>query len=421
MPEPLPIEPLASPPDATVVLPGSKSITNRALVCAFLAEGVSRLEGVLFSDDTEAMLGVIETLGALVEVDRPARRVAVGGRGGAIRPGPVTVDVRQSGTTSRFVTPLVARGEGLYTVDGAPQMRARPMGPQLAALRALGVDVHGDTLPIAVRGGIRGGSVTIGGDVSSQFASGLLLASPGLAEGLDLWLTGDAVSLSYLALTTAVMAGFGVEVDTDDERRWTVAADARYRPSDHRIEPDATAASYFLAAAALTGGRVRIEGLGSTSRQGDVAFAEVLAAMGAQVTIDPDAIEVRGTGTLRGIDVDMSDISDTAQTLAAIAPFADGPTRVSGIGFIRRKETDRIGAVVTELRRLGIEANEEPDGFLVEPGAPLPGTVETYDDHRMAMSFALVGLVAEGIAIADPGCVAKTFPDYFEALDTLRT
>ena len=215
------------------------------------------------------------------------------------------------------------------------------------------------------------------------------------------------------------MRSFGAQVDQPSANRFVIAANAGYQAASYVIEPDASAASYFFAAAAVSGGRVRIEGLGQDALQGDVGFVEVLDQMGANVTVSQDFIEVQGTGSLRGVDVDMSQISDTAQTLAAIAPFADGPVRVSGIGFIRKKETDRVGAVVTELQRMGIDAVEEDDGFLIQPGAPQPATIETYHDHRMAMSFAITGLMAPGIEIADPGCVDKTFPTYWDVLQTL--
>jgi 3-phosphoshikimate 1-carboxyvinyltransferase len=223
----------------------------------------------------------------------------------------------------------------------------------------------------------------------------------------------------YVQLTIDVMAAFCAEVERPDERTFRVAPDG-YAATDYEVEPDASAATYFLAAAAITGGRVRVPGLGTGARQGDAAFADVLARMGAEVIRDEHGVEVIGTRRLHGIEVDLADLSDTAQTLAAVAVFAEGPTRVTGIGFIRRKETDRIAAVVAELRRCGIDAVEEDDGFLIHPGRPRPTTVRTYDDHRMAMSFSLLGLVADGIVIEDPGCVAKTFPGYFEELDRLR-
>jgi len=417
--QPFPIEPLATAPDCDIVVPGSKSITNRALVAALLADGRSVLDGFLFSDDTEAMLSVVEALGATVDVDRDALRVTVDGVAGSLRPGPIDLDVRMSGTTSRFATPLAALGVGPYTIDGAPQMRARPMDTVVDALRSLGADVVGESLPLVVGGGLQGGSVTLAADVSSQFASGLLLAAPGLDSGLTMTLAGAVVSKPYLTMTMRVMQAFGAAVSSADLQRFVVPPESNYAATGYSIEPDASAASYFFAAAAVTGGRVRISGLGSSSMQGDVDFVRVLEAMGATVSIGADAVEVHGPGQLQGVDVDMADISDTAQTLAAIAPFANGPTRVTGIGFIRAKETDRIGAVVAELQRMGIDALEEPDGFVISPGVPQPTVVQTYHDHRMAMSFAITGLMAEGISIADPGCVAKTFPAFFETLQNL--
>ncbi len=414
------IEPLARPVDADVVIPGSKSITNRALVAAALADGVSELRGVLDADDTQAMLGVVQALGAGVESLAETDAYLVTGVGGQLAPGPKEIDVRMSGTTARFATPLAARGTGVYIIDGAPEMRARPMGETVEALRSLGVTIAPDTLPITLRAGFDGGTLTLGASVSSQFASGLLLAAPGTSRGLDLELEGNVVSRPYLDMTCAVMRSFGAVVDQGSPNRFVVAPNVGYSAANYMIEPDASAASYFFAAAAVTGGRVKIAGLGSNALQGDVNFVEVLAAMGADVTITNDFIEVQGTGTLQGIDVDMSQVSDTAQTLAAIAPFAEGPVRVTGIGFIRKKETDRVRAVVTELQRMGIDAVEEDDGFLIQPGTPKPATIETYHDHRMAMSFAITGLMTPGIEIVDPGCVDKTFPTYWDVLATLR-
>jgi 3-phosphoshikimate 1-carboxyvinyltransferase len=375
---------------------------------------------VLDADDTQAMLGVVEAVGADVTRGSTPDAYEIVGTGGSLRPGPVALDVRMSGTTARFATPLAARGDGTYVIDGDPQMRARPMAESVAALRSLHVGVEGDTLPLTVRGGLVGGALSLAADVSSQFASGMLLAAPGTADGLHLTLEGRVVSRPYLDMTVAVMRAFGAEVEQPSPNEFVVAPGRGYVGTDFRIEPDASAASYFFAIAAVTGGRVRIEGLGSESLQGDVDFVDVLAQMGCEVDKGVDAVEVRGPERLRGVDVDMSQISDTAQTLAAIAPFAEGPTRVTGIGFIRAKETDRVGAVVTELRRLGIDAVEEADGFVIQPGRPQPTTVETYEDHRMAMSFAITGLVVPGIDIADPGCVHKTFPTYWRVLDSLR-
>jgi 3-phosphoshikimate 1-carboxyvinyltransferase len=419
-----PIVPLSVPPDATVSVPGSKSLTNRALVAAALATGTSQLDGVLFADDTEAMLTALQALGIAADASPAHARVTVAGCGGAVPAGPTTIDVRLSGTTARFLAPLLALGHGRYVLDAAPPFRARPMGPVLDALGQLGVEVtslgSAGHLPVALdTTGVRGGHVRVPGDVSSQFLSGLLLAGPATPEGLTVELTTELVSAPYVELTLGTMAAFGAHVERPAPRRFEVRPGG-YRGTAYTIEPDASAASYLLAAAAITGGRVRVRGLTAAAAQGDAGFADVLGMMGANVIRDDHGIEVRGTGHLEGIDIDLGELSDTAQTLAAVAVFASGPTRVRGIGFIRRKETDRVAAVVTELRRLGIRAEEEPDGFLIEPGTPRPGRVRTYDDHRMAMSFALLGLVVPGIEIADPGCVAKTFPRYFEVLDQLR-
>jgi 3-phosphoshikimate 1-carboxyvinyltransferase len=421
----LAIEPLAAPPDVTLTVPGSKSLTNRALIAAALATGTSTLQGALLADDTEAMLTGLRALGIGVTSEADGARLTVEGCGGAVPPGPATVDVRLSGTTARFLAPVLALGRGRYVLDAAAPFRARPMGPVLDALAQLGVAVtpleRAGHLPVALdTDGIGGGTVRVAGDVSSQFLSGLLLAGPAVARGLTVELTTDLVSAPYVELTLGTMAAFGARVDRPDPTTFEVRPGG-YRAATYPVEPDASAASYLLAAAAITGGRVRVAGLTAAARQGDAGFADVLAAMGAEVVRDEHGTEVRGTGRLEGIDVDLGDLSDTAQTLAAVAVFASGPTRVRGIGFIRRKETDRIAAVVTELRRLGIAAREEPDGFVIEPGTPRPGRVRTYDDHRMAMSFALLGLRAPGIEIADPGCVAKTFPTYFEVLAQLRT
>jgi 3-phosphoshikimate 1-carboxyvinyltransferase len=420
------IEPLHAPLDAVVRLPGSKSITNRALVCAALADGVSQIDGALSADDTDAM---IENLGRLgVDVQRDpgdgARlRVALPLGSSPEVPG-VVLDARLSGTTSRFLLSLLALGAGPYVLDGAEPLRARPMGDGIAALEALGASVvatnEPDHLPVTISGPATGAEVRLRADASSQFASGLLLSAPRLPHGLSLHLDGDIVSRPYLDLTVAVMAAFGVDVQRPDDRTYVVPHGS-YAATTFRIEPDASAASYFFAAAAIAGGRVRVEGLGRGAIQGDTAFVDVLEAMGAEVERGDTFTEVRGTGVLHGVEADLTDFSDTAQTLMTTAVFADGPTTISGIGFIRRKETDRIGNPAVELRRCGIEVDELVDGVRVHPGQPQPATVQTYDDHRMAMSFALLGLRAPGIEIADPDCVAKTFPTFWEVFASLSS
>jgi len=426
----LEIIPINHPLDAVVRPPGSKSLTNRALVVASLAQGTSALDGVLFSDDTEAMLSCLHELGVGLELDRNGCSVTVHGVGGEPSVEGAVLDARQSGTTSRFVLPVAALGRGTVVVDGGAQLRARPMGDLIDALRTLDADVEplGEQGHLPVRleaSGLIGGSLSVRGDVSSQFLSGLLLAAPCMRDGLVVEVSTDLVSVPYVEMTVAVMESFGAkgithEVGTDGRRRLTVAATGYDPVERYRIEPDASAASYFFAAAAICGGSVRVEGLGERSVQGDVAFVDALERMGATVERAADHLTVHRAGALRGIEADFTDISDTAQTLAMVAPFAQTPTTITGIGFIRHKETDRIAATVTELRRCGIRAEELDDGIRVHPGTPGPATVSTYDDHRMAMSFALLGLSAPGIRIADPGCVAKTFPGYWAALDALR-
>jgi 3-phosphoshikimate 1-carboxyvinyltransferase len=379
------------------------------------------LEGALFADDTIAMVGSLLSLGLAVWADPAGRTITVMNPDGSIPAGPADLDVGMSGTTSRFLLPVLCLGQGPYRMDGAYQLRNRPIAELVSKLRALGATIDGDSLPLTVHGGgLSGGSVVVQGSVSSQYLSGLLMAAPRTSSGLYVRVAGELVSKPYVELTIKTMEKFGVRVDVDPSYREFTVPPANYRPTTIAIEPDASAASYFFAAAAITGGRVKVEGLGSTTTQGDLGFVNLLQRMGARVTMTADSTEVRGTGELHGIKVDMRDISDTAQTLAIVATFADSPTEITGIGFIRRKETDRIGAVVSELSRRGIQAEEMPEGLIIHPGNARPGVVTTYEDHRMAMSFALLGLKHPGIQIRDPECVAKTFPDFFDVLETLR-
>ncbi len=425
-----PLQPLTGPIDAVIRVPGSKSLTNRALITAALADGTSELTGVLFADDTEAMLDALARLGVDLRIDRVRNVVQVQGLAGRVPEGPVSLDARLSGTTARFLAPLLALGAGPYVLDGSEPLRARPMGDVLDALRSLGASItdlaQPGHLPVQIGGGgageagIRGGEARLRADVSSQFTSALLLSAPALAGGLTIRLDGLVVSRPYLELTIAVMDAFGVTVERPDDDTYVVPP-AIYRAARYAIEPDASAASYFFAAPTIAGGRVRVEGLGADAIQGDMALLEVLAQMGATVERGEAWTEVRCDGELHGVAVDLADFSDTAQTLAAVAVFAATPTTIDGIGFIRRKETDRIAAVATELARTGILVDELADGLRVHPGTPAPATIRTYDDHRMAMSFALLGLRAPGIVIAEPGCVAKTFPTFWEVYDSLRT
>jgi 3-phosphoshikimate 1-carboxyvinyltransferase len=426
--DPLPIEPVTGPIDAVAVVPGSKSITNRALVCAALASGSSTIIGLLDSDDTMAMAVGLGQAGIDWQISSGSEQVPTAIVHGVMGEVPMPrgpIDVRQSGTTSRFLLPLLALGRHTYEVAAHPQMQERPMGETFAALRSLGAEIDDAArpghLPVTIDGGATGGSIEVAGDASSQFLSGLLLIGPCLDEGLTITLITELVSRPYVELTMAVMEAFGAMVRRPDERTFRVEPTG-YQPTTYHVEPDASAASYPLAAAAVTGGRVEVDGLGTGALQGDAAFADVLAQMGATVERTRHGTTVTGPadGALRGGTFDFTHISDTAQTLAAIAPFADSPVTITGIGFIRRKEIDRVTAVATELRRAGVRVDDDPDARTIHPGQVAPTTFETYEDHRMAMSFALIGLRVPGISIAGPACVAKTFPGYWELLDHLR-
>jgi 3-phosphoshikimate 1-carboxyvinyltransferase len=401
--------------------PGSKSITNRALVCAALAEGESLLTGVLNSDDTRVMMYALGQLGIHVEHDREKATAGVIGCGGRLPVKEATLYVANSGTTIRFLTAMLSLGQGIYQLDGSPRMRERPIGDLLDALQRLGVKATSrllnDRPPVVVRAaGLRGGRTVVAGDISSQFLSGLLMAAPYADDDVELIVEGELVSRPYVDMTLRLMGTFGVLVPIAEEQwRFTVRGRQHYRGTVCEIEPDASAASYFFAAAAITRGEVTVEGLSRDSAQGDVAFCDWLAHMGCEVRYEANRITVVGR-PLWGINVDMNAISDTVQTLAAVALFAEGPTTIHGVAHIRHKETDRIHALAVELRKLGAEVEERADGLKITPG-PLGGAeIDTYDDHRMAMSLALVGLAVPGVVIRDPGCTAKTYPHFFRDL-----
>ena len=424
MMESLDIAPLEFPPNATVTLPGSKSITNRALICAALASGETTLTGALFADDTEAMVEAVRSLGAEVICTPDKAAMRIRGTAGTVEtPEGAVVNARMSGTTSRFVAPLLALSGRPVTLDGHPQLRARPFGDLADSLRRLGAHVEfpsgGDGLPMLIRGPIRSNEAAVATDRSSQFLSGLMLAAPLVPGGLRIHIAGAVVSQPYVEMTAAVMRSFGASVAVGPEAVQVVGDG--YKPvEDYAVEPDASAASYFWAAAAITSGTVAIEGLGADSIQGDARFVSLLRQMGASLEEDSGCTTVTG-GPLQGVDVDLSDMSDTAPTLAVAASLASTPTTVRGIGFVRGKESDRIAAVVSELRRCGVEARESADGFaVVPPPAPVGARVRTYEDHRIAMAFSVLGLVVPGMQIENPGCVAKTFPGFYEALEALR-
>ena len=430
-PSELAIAPLAKPVSATVTVPGSKSITNRALVLAALTDRdiPCRLTGALRSEDTEVMIAAIQQLGISVQPDWNERNPSVlfpttPTRGIPARS--ADLFVANSGTTMRFLTALVATGEGRYRLDGIPRMRERPIRDLLDALNQLrGVKAFSESgngcPPVVVETkGIQGGHVKIRAGVSSQFLSGLLMAAPNAEEAVTIEVEGPVVSEPYIEMTLAMMRSWSHRVERIGTSTYRVlTTDNHPGPQEYAIEPDASAASYFWAAAAITGGRVTVSGLNRASLQGDVRFVDVLAQMGCRVEECDAGITVHG-GTLRGVDVDMNDISDTVMTLGAVACFAEGPTTIRNVAHIRHKETDRIAALATELRKLGAEVDERDDGLTIHP-RPLTGcAVDTYNDHRMAMSLALVGLKVPGVVIRNPGCVAKTYPGFWQDLELLR-
>jgi 3-phosphoshikimate 1-carboxyvinyltransferase len=416
--------PLTTPPDAVIAVPGSKSISNRVALLAALAAGRSTLDGVLFSDDTRHMAGALRGLGVAVEAHEAAARLVIDGVGGRWPAREAELFVGNAGTAMRFLVAALCLGEGRYRIDGTPRMRERPIRELLEALAPLGgaaaSEAGSGCPPVVVQArGLAGGRTTLDAGRSSQFLSALLQVAPYAAGDVEIALSGGLIAEPYVDMTIAVMAQWGVAVERDGAV-FRIRAGQRYRAQRYAVEPDASSAHYFWAAAAICGGRVRTPGLSRRALQGDVAFAALLERMGAAVTWHDDAIEVQGRGQLRGVEIDMNAFSDTVPTLAAIAPFASGPVRIDNVAHLRHQESDRIAAVTTELTRLGARVEERADGLTVWP-SPLHGAaIETYDDHRIAMAFALVGLRVPGVTILDPGCTAKTFPTYFATLEQLR-
>ncbi len=423
---PKPVGPL----DAVVRIPGSKSLTNRALVLASLSRGTSILSNALLAEDIEVMLDALVELGFAVSTDRASQRIEVTGCSGHVPATDATLFCGNSGTTARFVAALSSLGMGRFEFDGVPRMRQRPIGPLMHALRRLGVGVEylGDEgfLPLAIHADRLGsGEISIDGSQSSQFVSALLMVAPCANGDVMIEVTGGMVSVPYVRMTLRLMEQFGVSVVDEIgecDAKFVVPAPQAYRAVNYAVEPDASNASYFLAAASLAGGNVVVEGLGTDSVQGDARFVDVLEAMGCSVERGPDFLKVSAEpgGRLRAVDVDLNDMPDMAQTVAVLALFADRPSRIRNVANLRIKETDRLVALMTELSRLGADVRELDDGLVIQPPTTLkPSAIETYADHRMAMSFALVGLRVPGVTIRDPGCVGKTFPDFFDRWEAM--
>ena len=420
----LTIDPFTKPPNVDMTLPGSKSITNRALVVAALAEGRSTLRKALFSEDTLAMVDSLRLLGVEIEAVQSEETLIVNGCAGKPQSDGSPLWVRQSGTTARFIMPIAALTRGEVTIDGDEQIRTRPHNELFDALEHIGIGItyqEGEgSLPVAINGEkIHSASVDVSTSLSSQYLSAILLAAPCMPDDMTITATGDMVSAPYIAMTIDIMRSFGADVEEINGNQFLIRANG-YSAKDYEVETDASTASYFFAAAAISGGRVKIAGLGQHSIQGDLGFVDLLEEMGAKVHKDKNTVEVIGPKQLKGIETSMKSISDTSLTLAAIAPLTQGTVTVSGIGFIEHKESDRVNAVVAELQKLGVRADNHGDGFTVQSGEPASGVIETYDDHRIAMAFTVLGLVSDGIAINNSECVSKTFPEFFEYIDQLR-
>lgn len=372
------------------------------------------------------MLESLQKLGVGVEHDPEARECRVQGAGGRISESSAELWLANSGTSIRFLTSVCTLGRGVYRLDGIDRMRARPIGDLVDSLCSLGADVRTEIAdsrcpPVIVdgtAGTLRGGRAEIAGDLSSQFLSSLLMSAPAAAEAVELQVAGELVSKPYVTMTLQMMESFGVSVAYPEDLSSFRIMPSTYRACQYDIEPDASAASYFFGVAAVTGGTVTVSGLSKNALQGDVEFVSALERMGCTAEWRADSVTVTGR-PLHGIEIDMNAISDTAQTLATVAVFADSPTTIRGVGHMRHKETDRVSAVVNELRRAGVKAEEFDDGLRIFPGRPVPAEIETYDDHRMAMSFSLLGLRSDGIRILDPDCTSKTYPEYFRDLEAL--
>jgi 3-phosphoshikimate 1-carboxyvinyltransferase len=428
----IPMTPFASPPRATVSPPGSKSLTNRALVLASIASGTSRLTNVLLADDTRVMLDGLRRLGFDVRLDEPTKTVTVVGTGGVIPAAAAELFCGNSGTTIRFLAALCSIGRGTYTLDGVPRMRQRPIGELVDVLKNIGVRAGytGDPgyPPIQVHAdGLAGGVVRYGSAASSQFLSAVSMVGPFARHELRVHLESPQTSWPYVAMTLRLMDHFGhtpelIRDPATGEPKQLIVPAGGYRGTDYAIEPDASNAAYFLAIAAVhPGASVTVPGLGSESLQGDVGVAKLLGRMGASVKTEKQSVTVIGTDRLEGIDVDLSGMPDQAQTLAVVALLAKGPTTLRGLKTLRVKETDRLTAVSTELRKFGAVVSVDADDAMtiIPPETPIAAAVDTYDDHRMAMSFAIAGTKIAGVVIRNSECVGKTYPDFFSDLAKL--
>ncbi len=419
------IIPINHPLITSVKVPGSKSLTNRALLIASLANGKTKLTNALFSDDSKYFAQALQTLGFDVQLNDTNHEMIVNGLGGKIPSQKAELFIGNAGTAARFLSAFLTLANGEYMIDGDARMRERPIGDLIDSLKQLGVNIESknDCPPVKISArGLSGGKTKVAGNISSQFLSALLMIAPYAKSPIEIELTTELNSKPYVDMTIEIMKDFGVEIERQAYQSFKIPITNYQLPStNYQIESDASAASYFFAAPAICGGSVRVENISKNSKQGDIKFLDVLTQMGCIVEEANNSIMVNRQSSIVGIDIDMRDIPDTAQTLAVIAPFANSPTRIRGIASARVKETDRVSATCTELKRLGVQVEEHQDGMTIYPCENFkPATIQTYNDHRMAMAFSLIGLRFDGVTIENPNCVSKTFPNYFEVLDELR-
>ncbi|MBW2370353.1 MAG: 3-phosphoshikimate 1-carboxyvinyltransferase [Deltaproteobacteria bacterium] len=407
--------------DRTITVPGSKSYTHRILIASALSDGICRIDNPLRSDDTLLTASGLRRMG--VSIQDNTDHMIVDGTSGHLTAGSEPIDLGSSGTSVRLLTGVCALGTGIYTITGTRRMQARPIQDLLDGLAQLGIEARSirgtGCPPIEIAGGeIAGGKVNLDCHVSSQYLSAILLMAPFSREGIDLTVVRGPVSKPYVDMTVEVMQRLGVSVNREGYERFHVPGRQVYQAGHYRVEPDASQAGYFWAAAAVTGAVITASGLSSDSRQGDVRFAHVLGRMGCRVSETPDGIQVAG-GALSGIDVDMADMPDMVPTLAVVAAFANGTTRIRNVGHLKAKESDRLGSVVAELLKMGVDASCSDTGMTVTGGNVSGARIETYDDHRLAMSFSVAGLKVPGVEILDEGCVAKSFPNFWQVFESL--
>ena len=402
----------------TITVPGSKSLTQRALIAAALAEGNSFIRHALVAEDTLHLISGLKALGAGIESTDDGYHVC--GTAGVVKNNGKEIFLGYNGTALRFLTAMVCLGRGKYVLTGEKRLRERPVGALVKALQSMGVDIscHNNCPPVAIMAnGLSGGKITLKDIESSQYVSALLLCAPYTAKGIELTLQGDIVSAPYIDLTISVMKDFGANISETGKNQYNVSAAKLYSGREYRVEVDASSASYFFLAAALLKKAIRVCGIRRQSKQGDIRWLNILEELGCKVLAGENWVEVTGTNLTEGnLTFDLNDMPDMVPTLAILAAFRKGQTAITNVAHLRLKESNRLAAMVTELTRIGIEAAELPDGLMIRGGKPVAAGIQTYNDHRIAMSFAIAGLVIPGIDISDRKCVDKSFPGFWKEL-----